>query len=163
VATLATVYHRLFTKDLEASEASARAASARARDASVQLRTFPNEDICFYVKRLDNSGVVREADPRARGNCWKLIGSVVAAAILLIAVLLPSAYGLLAGYQVQSLRQEAQRLATEQTSLELRETALVSPARMEELAREQQFVDPAPQKVVYLDSNKSGSLAMNRK
>ena len=75
-----------------------------------------------------------------------------AAALLLIGVLLPSAYGLLAGYQIQSLRSEAQRLAGEQASLELQEAKLVSPARMEELARQQQFIDPEPEKVVYLDS-----------
>ena len=36
---------------------------------------------------------------------------------------------------------QGQRLATEQTSLELQEAALVSPKRMEELARIQQFID----------------------
>jgi cell division protein FtsL len=89
---------------------------------------------------------------------------VAAAVVLLIVVLMPSAYGLLFGYQIQSLRQEKQRLMTEQSSLEVQESALMSPARMEELAREQQFVDPAPQKVVYLDSRAGGgSLALNNK
>src|SRR6185369_12544185 len=100
---------------------------------SARVPNFANEDIYFFVKRIDNSGVVREADPKARGTCWKLIGSVVTAAILLVGVLLPGAYSLLAGYQVQSLKQEAARLQTEQSSLELEEAALVSPARMEEL------------------------------
>jgi len=105
---------------------------------------------------------VRASDPQARGTCWKLIGSAGIAVVLLIGVLLPSAYGLLAGYQVQSLRRESERLATEEASLELKEAQLLSPARMEVLAREQQFIDPPSQKVVYLDS-KTGSLAMNRK
>src|SRR5207248_5444224 len=113
------------------------------------------------VKRIDNSRVVRADDPGAGGTCWKMIGSVVAAVVLLGGVLLPSAYGLLAGYQIQSLRREGQRLATEQTSLELQEAALVSPKRMEELARIQRFIDPAPDKVVYLQGK--GSLASNRK
>jgi hypothetical protein len=81
--------------------------------------------------------------------------------VLLIGVLLPSAYGLLAGYQIQALRQEGQRLTNEQASLELEEAQLLSPARMEELARMQQFIDPPSQNVVYLDS-KNGSLAMNK-
>jgi len=126
------------------------------------VRPFPNEDIYFFVKRIDNTRVVREADPEARKACWQLIGSVAAAVVLLIMVLMPSAYGLLFGYQVQSLRQERQRLETEQSSLEVQESKLMSPARMEELAREQQFVDPAPQKVVYLDSRTGGSLALNK-
>jgi len=127
------------------------------------VRPFPNEDLYFFAKRIDNRSVVKEADPEARKACWKLIGSVAAAVVLLIIVLMPSAYGLLFGYQVQSLRQERQRLLTEQSSLEVQESTLLSPARMEELAREQQFVDPAPQKVVYLDGHNGGSLAMNKK
>lgn len=146
MATLATVLDKIFENGINRGGAAAPAAGAPA-----PVRSFANEDILFYVKRIDNSRVVRAADPQAREACWKLIGSVVAAAVLLIAVLLPGAYGLLAGYQIQTLRQEAQRLANEQASLELQEAKLLSPARMEELARMQQFVDPPPQKVVYLD------------
>lgn len=125
------------------------------------VRSFANEDVYFFVKQIDNSGVVREADPTSGGTCWKMIGSIVSAAVLLVGVLLPSAYSLLAGYQIQALRAEGQRLAAEQSSLELQEAALISPARMEELAKEQQFIDPPAQKLVYLD--KGGSLAMNQK
>ena len=126
-----------------------------------RVPAFANDDIYFFVKRIDNTRVVRAADPEARGNCWKLIGSVVAAAVLLVTVLLPSAYGLLAGYQIQSLRREGQRLSAEQASLETREAQLLSPERMDELARMQHFIDPAPESVVYLDSE-GGSLAMKR-
>jgi hypothetical protein len=154
MATLATRYGRFFERSAE------RASETRAVDASIRVRAFANEDVFFYIKRIDNTGVVREADLSARGTCWKLIGSVVAAVVLLVAVLLPSAYSLLAGYQIQSLREEAQRLSTEQASLELAEAQLITPARMEELAREQMFIDPPAQKVVYLDT-KTGSLAMN--
>jgi hypothetical protein len=121
---------------------------------------FANEDIYFFVKHIDNSGVIRQADPTARGTCWKLIGSVVAAVVMLVGVMLPSAYGLLAGYQIQSLHQEQQKLAAEQATLELKEATLLSPERMQELARTQQFIDPPAQKLVYLD-NKGGSMAMN--
>jgi len=157
MATLANIYHRFFDRSFDGTRESnaPRAASA---GVSTRVRPFANEDIYFYIKRIDNTEVVRAADPQARGACWKLIGSVVAAAVLLIGVLLPSAYSLLAGYQIQALREEQQRLATEQASLELQEAQLISPARMEELAREQQFIDPPSQKVVYLDT-KAGSLA----
>jgi len=127
------------------------------------LRAFANDDIYFYVKHIDNARVVREADPQSRGTCWKLIGSVVASVILVITVLLPSAYGLLAGYQIQTLRQEGDRLAAERASLELAEAQLLSPARMEELAKMQQFIDPPAQKVVYLETQQQGTVAMNKK
>jgi hypothetical protein len=158
MATLANVCTRFFIKDTARSAAGA-ARSIRA----VPVRTFANEDIYFFVKRIDNSRLVRQTDPQAGGICWKMIGSVGAAALLLIGVLLPSAYGLLAGYQIQSLRSEALRLAGEQASLELKEAKLVSPARMEELARQQRFIDPEPTKVVYLDSKDGSSLALNQK
>ena len=128
---------------------------------AVPVRGFANDDIYFHVKRIDNSRVVRQADPKTGGVCWRMIGSVAAAAMLLIGVLLPSAYGLLAGYQIQALREEAKHLTNEQASLELEEARLLSPERMEQLAREQQFIDPEPQKVVYLDSTHGAAVAMN--
>jgi hypothetical protein len=149
------MYSRLVSRGYEQVE------NERAVDPGLRVPAFANEDVYFFVKRIDNSRVVRESDPKARGACWKLIGTVGLAVVLLILVLLPSAYGLLAGYQIQSLRQDAQHLATEQASLELQEARLLSPARMEELARIQQFIDPPSAKVIYLDS-KTGSLAMNK-
>ena len=160
MATLATVCSRIFMGEAVRSAASSGAhRAARA----VPVRAFANEDIYFFIKHIDNSRLVRQSDPQARGVCWKMIGSVGAAALLLIGVLLPSAYGLLAGYQIQALRSEAQRLAGEQASLELQEAKLVSPARMEQLARQQQFIDPEPEKVVYLDSKDGSSLALNQR
>jgi hypothetical protein len=153
---MATLVERIFGKNPEATPHS------RAADPSTRVPAFANEDIYFFVKRIDNSRVVRAADPESRGTCWKLIGTAGLAVTLLIGVLLPSAYGLLAGYQIQSLRQEKLRLSNEEASLELKEAQLLSPERMEELARIQQFIDPPSQKLVYLDA-KGGSLAMNKK
>src|SRR6185369_776020 len=120
MATLATVCSRIFTGE------TVRAAIGVHRTArAVPVRAFANEDIYLYVKRIDNSRVVRQTDPQAGGVCWKMIGSVGAAALLLIGVLLPSAYGLLAGYQLQSLKNEAKRLASQQASLEMQEAQLL--------------------------------------
>jgi hypothetical protein len=156
MATLDSVWGRMFVR-VESTPANSADVKRRS---STPLRAFANEDILFYVKRIDNSGVVRLADPGARARALKMAGSVFGAAVLLIFVLLPSAYGLMAGYRIQSLRQESERLQASRASLELRESQLLSPERMEQLAREQQFVDPAPQKVVYLE-DKQG-LAMNQ-
>lgn len=159
MASLATVYHQFLEKNVRRRLEPAQGTASPRQVAPV--RAFANEDIYFYVKRIDNSRLVRQADPGARQTCWKTIGSVGVAATLLICVLLPSAYGLLAGYQVQALKKEATRLEAEQAMLELREVALLSPARMEELARQQQFVDPEPAKVVYLESSGESAVAMN--
>jgi hypothetical protein len=154
MATLASVLNKYFARGAERGEIAARSI-----DVSNRLRSFANEDIYFYVKRIDNSSVVRESDPAAREACWKMIGTAVAAVALFVSVLMPSAYGLLAGYQIESLRQEGQRLTAERAELELNEASLLSPAHIQELARAQQFVDPAPEKVVYLDSRGDTELA----
>lgn len=160
MASLATVYNR-FVGAKAYTEAGTRVAARRETDPYV-LRDIANEDIYFFVKDINNSRVVREADPQARGACWKLIATAGLGVLLLIGVLLPSAYGLIAGYQIQTLKQEQQRLLTERAALEVDEAKLLSPRRLEELARMQSFVDPAPQRVVYLEGEKSGSLAMNK-
>jgi hypothetical protein len=156
MATLATVLDKLFENQINRTGSAAHRA-----EASAAVRPFANEDIFFHSKRIDNSRVVRAADPQARQDCWKMIGSMVVAAVLLVAVLLPGAYSLLAGFQIQALRQEAHKLVNEQASLELKEAELLSPARMEEMARDQQFVDPPSQKVVYLDGQGDAQVAQN--
>jgi hypothetical protein len=123
-----------------------------------EVPQFPNEDVYLYIKHIDNSRVLREADPATRKVCWRLIGSSFAFAVLVIGLLLPSLNRLMAGYKLEALRQERQRLELDRAALELSETKLLSPARLEELARMQRFVDPAPEAVVYLDANKSDQI-----
>jgi cell division protein FtsL len=157
MATLATIFDRFFT----ARAADQAASRAHEDEDPNRLRYFPNEDVYFFVKKIDNTQVVRESDPAARNTCWRVIGSCVSAAVLLIAVFLPSLYTLIAGYQLESLRQEQQHLEIERSSLQLQESRLMSPQRLEELARQQQFIDPAPAKVVYLDGKPEGTLAQS--
>src|SRR3954470_13935351 len=135
--------------------------AAEERSDGYKLRAVPNEDVYFFLKRIDNSRVVKQADPRSRSRDWKLIGGAGIAAAALIGVLLPSAYGFMAGYQLSRLQQENQRLVGERARLELEEAKLVSAERLQQLADMQKFVDPAPDKTVYLPRNDS-SLAMNR-
>jgi hypothetical protein len=152
MATLATILDRFTTP--RDTEGAARPRMLESEDRFL-VPSFPNEDVYLYVKHIDNSRVLREADPAARQVCWKLIGSSLAFAVVVIALLLPSLNRLMAGYKLEALRQERQRLELDRASLELAETKLLSPARLEELARIQRFVDPAPEAVVYLDGAKS--------
>ncbi len=157
MATLATVYNRFVgTKAATAAVEN----SARVANHEFTLRAIPNEDIYLFVKDIDNGRVVRQADPKARVACWRFIVSGGLAVTLLIGVLLPGAASRIAGYQLESLRAEQQKLMSDKANLELEEARLLSPERLEQLARIQNFVDPAPRTVVYLDA-KSGALAMN--
>ena len=146
MATLATVFGRFMAKAADQEQAA-----PRALDASTRLRAFANEDIFLFVKHIDNSRVVRPMDPQSGRHAWKAIGTMVAAVVLIIFVLMPSAYGRLAGYQIERLRAEGEKLAAQRAQLELQEASLLSPERMLELARQQEFIDPAPDQVVRLD------------
>lgn len=125
-----------------------------------RLRRFPNEDVHFFVKRIDNSRVVRETDPGSRRRCWSMIASACAVAVFLTGLFLPSVQGLLAGYSIESLRQEKLRLERERTALDFTETKLLTIDRLHELAERQKFVDSSmPQRLIYLDGSSEGTLA----
>lgn len=160
MATLANIFNhfsgaRTAVGDLDATE-------ARRLCDDFKLRSLPNEDVYFFVKRIDNSRVMKQAAPGARARDWKVIGGASLAAAVLVGVLLPSAYGLLAGYQLSQLQEEQQRLNTERARLELEESRLMSPERLEALAKMQQFVDPATDRTVYL-LKPDKSLALNQR
>jgi hypothetical protein len=152
MATLANTLNRVVAQEMEAE-------SRQAAD-EFRLRELPNERIHLFVKRIDNSRVVRAADPAGRTVCWKFIGGATLTVLLLVAVLLPSAYGTLAGFQLESLRTQKSQLEADLRLLEVEEARALSPERMEELARMQEYVDPAPGAVVHLPAKEA--VAMNR-
>ena len=100
-----------------------------------QLRALPQEDVFFYCKKIDNSRLVREADPQARGACWSAIGAACFLLALLTSVLAPSVASTLAGYKLEALRAEERQLLDEKRTLELEEAELLSPQRLEKLAK----------------------------
>jgi hypothetical protein len=122
-----------------------------ARPDSYLLRALPNEDIFFYVKRVDNSRIVREADPRAKAECWSSIGAVCAVAAVLITSLAPGVAGITAGYQIQALKQERQRLLDERRGLEVQEARLRGSQRLHQLARDQNMGNPKADQMVRLN------------
>ena len=157
MATLAQqFFDRMNTKP---PEEAPRAAAADPREA-YRLRRFPNEDVHLFVKRIDNSRVVRDSDPRSRRKCWNMIASACAVAVFLTGLFLPSVQGLLAGYSIEALRNEKLLLEKERTTLEFAETKLLTIEHLHELAARQKFVDSSlPQRFIYLDGTPEGTLA----
>ena len=151
MATLATRFSKFMARDAEQAETL----SAPVGNDGTRIRPFANEDIYFFVKHIDNTAVIRAVDPASERASWKMIGAAAVAAMLLIGVLMPKGYGVLAGYKIQSLRMENQKLLGEQAALELEETSLMSPERMAILAKQQQFIDPAADHIVYLPNQSS--------
>ncbi|MDX2179860.1 MAG: hypothetical protein SFV18_09730 [Bryobacteraceae bacterium] len=108
MATLARTFGNAGWDEAPRSEARKRdAAVSETADSDIYLlRPLPNEGVFLYVKRFDNTRVVRQADPHARRTAWKTIGGSCAAAALLIGLLFPGAYRLLAGFQIERLKTE---------------------------------------------------------
>src|SRR5271166_6595823 len=96
-----------------------------------QLRALPFEDVYFRPKKMDNSKLVREADPSAGSACWRVIGAACLMLAFLGGVLAPSVANTVAGYRLESLRVESQKLADERRALELQEAQLLSPERLD--------------------------------
>lgn len=157
MATLATFWNR-FSGARPAGAASARVATPAG---SSRLRPTPNEDVYFFVKRIDNSRVVRAANPRAGRRCWKFIGTGGLITLLLIGLFLPSAYGLFLGYDLEELKVQQNRLLDERSALELEQARLLAPARLQELAQARELAPPAAGSVVYLSPGSGAELALN--
>ena len=127
------------------------------------LRPLPFEDVYFRPKKMDNSKLVREADPRAGSACWSVIGAACLALAFLGGVLAPHVANTVAGYKLESLRAEARKLADERRTLELQEAELLNPARLDRLAQGQHLVTPSASQIVHLDNPGEGKVAMLRR
>lgn len=159
MATLATFLRRFEVGAISAAPIR----QVERADSEHRLRELPNEDVFFFVKRVDNSRLVREADPRARHQCWSAIGAACALVAVVTTILMPGVANTMAGYKISELKAEEQRLLDERRVLDLEEARLVSPVRLQELARQRELGAPAPDQVVHLNPAGDGSLALNVK
>ena len=157
MATLATLLDRLTLPR------GAAQAATQVRDTADDflVRPLANESLYCFVKKIDNSGVVREDDPRAGRACWKVIGAGVASTLALLVLMLPSVLGLLSGYQLQTLRDERQKLQTAIAVEQLEESRLLSPGNLDKVAKERDYTAPAPGRMVFLDNRDGSRLAQN--
>jgi hypothetical protein len=127
--------------------------------AKYQLRALPNDDVYFYCKRIDNSRIVRQADPEAKGQCWSAIGAACVVAALFGTVMAPKAATVLAGYKVQQLKQERRALIEERKTLDVEEARVLSPANLGELATKRQLSSPEAGQIVHLQPKGEGAFA----
>ena len=125
-----------------------------------QLRALPHEHLFIYNKRIDNSRLVREPDPKSRGACWSAIGAACVLAVLLTSAFAPSVATTIAGYKLEALRIEERRLLEENRGLDLQEAELLSPARLDQLARDNNLVAPTSGQVFHLEDKPQGAVAM---
>jgi len=128
-----------------------------------ELRALPHEDVFFFCKKIDNSRLVRQADPRAGSACWTVIGAACLVMAFLTGVLAPNIANTVAGYKLEALRAEAQTYADEKRTLELQEAQLLSQEHLDKLAQGKNLVTPTAGQVVHLENKGDGKVAMLKK
>jgi hypothetical protein len=157
MATMSTFFGRTASVGV----AGAAQAAARAEKNSSRLRALPFDHVLFFSKTIDNSRLVRAADPRARGACWSAVAGAAVLLVLLTGTLIPSLAGRLEGYKLEALKGEERRLLDERRTLDLQEAELLSPDRLQQVAEQQNLVAPRAGQVVHLDGNKpDGAFAL---
>ncbi len=157
MATLATFVNR-FVGVRELADASP---AVWTRTEAPRLRPIANEDVYLFVKRIDNTSVVRAADPAASLARSRSMMTGFVAAMLVIAGLVPTAYNTTAGFTLQQLRGEQAQLEQQMIKLNATEAKLVSMDRLEQLAKTLKMSRPAPQQVETLDSKSAKAEARN--
>ncbi len=160
MATLAT----FFKKSNAVALTLQRQDSIRAQSDPFMLRALPNDDIYFYAKKIDNSRMVRQADPAARGECWSAVGAAGVLLMLGASIIAPHAGSVLEGYKLEAAKQERQTLINERRDLEVKEASLLSPERLNALAEARKLTSPAADQVFHLDipASTDKSFASNR-
>jgi hypothetical protein len=128
--------------------------------ASCALRALPHDDVYFFYKQIDNSRLVRESDPKSGGACWHVIGAAALAVVSLGVASVPKVTTTMDGYKLEALRSEEQRLLDERRALDLQEAQLLSPERLEKLAKGQNLVTPGNNQVFHLETKPEGAVAM---
>jgi len=162
MATWAGFFKQGFYQKSEAMTAGDGRGVIRAQMDPFRLRSLPNDDIYFFAKRVDNSRVVRQSDPAARGE---MASALVAAALLMIlavSIIMPKAAWMLEGYKLEALKQERQTLLDQKRELEVREASLLSPERLGELAIANNLTSPGVDQIVHLDAQGDAAMAANR-
>src|SRR5260370_10854983 len=72
------------------------------------LRPLPNDHIYLYSKRIDNSRMVRQANPDAGRESWSAAGAVAVLMMLGSSIIAPHVASVLAGYQLETLKTDRQ-------------------------------------------------------
>lgn len=152
--TLSALYDRLTAGRL----LSRPVATGRHEAGEYRLRTIPNEDIHLFVKRLDNSRVVRVVDRQDQlASVGVTLGSVLAAAML-IGLLLPGGYNLVAERRMNQIRGQRERLVNELREVRIEEGQMYSAEKLEKWDRGQ-FVEPPAAAMIFASPTNGAAVA----
>lgn len=103
----------------------------------------------FIAKRIDNTRLVKAADP-VRIREMRVFAAAVTVLFSLIMVYgLQHFYAIEGSYRVESEKQALNQLREENRQLRLSEAELSQPGRIDQMARQLGFTEPQPGQVVH--------------
>ena len=115
--------------------------------AQQRARRGPTPEV-FFVKRFDNSRLVKAADP-VRVKEMRIFACAIA---MLFALIMSYGWQHLSsieyGYRIESEKQQLQQLEEQNRQLRLSEAQLGDPARIDQMARQLGLTAPQPGQVV---------------
>jgi cell division protein FtsL len=110
-----------------------------------------------FPKHIDNSRLVKAADP-VRVRQMRMFSVAVALLFLLVMIYgLQHFYAIEGGYQVESEKQMRDQLREDNRQLRLAEAQLSQPARIDQMARLLGFTEPQPGQVIHADLRPDGA------
>jgi cell division protein FtsL len=152
MATQVIATHAVITGGRKGIEAMAAERNLSLLAQQQRARRGPTPEV-FFVKRFDNSRLVKAADPE---RVKEMRSFACAMALLLTLVMV---YGwqhfssIEYGYRVESEKQLVQQLEEQNRQLRLTEAQLASPERIDRIARQYGLQAPAPGQVVRPDAS----------
>jgi len=115
------------------------------------LRPLPMEDVCFYIKPIDNSDLQREADSREKGAWLRFVAGGLLVLMAVIGLYGPKAWMRQSGYRIEELESRHQALAEINRQLRVREAQLSNLSRVAEYASRMGLEAPPPERVAWQD------------
>ncbi len=123
---------------------------------SAATRPMPMEELCFFVKSIDNSRLVRVVDPHSRRECVGLVLCVLTVFVMAMMYAAPYLAKLRSGYRLEDLKKEHEALFENNRQLQVREAALKDPRRIHGIARGRLGLDtPTPGQVAWTEPRAS--------
>jgi hypothetical protein len=118
-------------------------------DGDCRLRALPKEEIDLYVKRIDNSRLLRPVDNRDFVASIGVSTGAALASILIILLLAPGVYGLLASRTMSKLETEHAQLLNDLRMVEAREGRIFSAQSMRNWKEGAEFIEPTSASTVF--------------
>ena len=110
----------------------------------------------YFQKTIDNSRLVKVADPRRKREIRMFSTSVLALFLLIMVYAWQHFSALEYGYRIENHKAQRDTLMEQNRALKLQEASLRDPGRIDKLARTLGLESPTPGQVMRMDADSAG-------